>query len=203
MFCRRQWALIHIENQWSENYFTVSGEQMHERAHDEALTELRGNTLTTRGLSIFSHTLGITGKCDVVEFHRCDDGVRLFGREGFWRPFPVEYKRGEPKSGNYDEAQLCAQAMCLEEMFCCDIAEGALFYGQNKRRTAVVFTDELRSAVKSAVAEMHELTKRGYTPRVKRSKACESCSLKDICLPGLNAKYTSVSSYLAQNLGEE
>ncbi|MDD2362549.1 MAG: CRISPR-associated protein Cas4 [Oscillospiraceae bacterium] len=203
LFCRRQWALIHIEKQWHENYYTISGQQLHERAHNEALTELRGNLLITRGLSIFSHTLRITGKCDVVEFRLSENGVPLFGREGRWQPFPVEYKRGEPKANNCDAAQLCAQAICLEEMFCCEIPQGALFYGQDKRRAAVTFTPELRLEVGSALSEMHELIKRGHTPRVKPSKSCNACSLKDKCLPGIAAKYPSVADYLSESLGVE
>lgn len=117
-FCRRQWALIHIENQWQENLRTVEGALLHTRAHDEQQREKRGDTLILRGLPIFSASLGLSGKCDITEFHRDTQGVSLTGEEGLWLPYPVEYKRGSPKNGNEDKLQLCAQAMCLEEMLC-------------------------------------------------------------------------------------
>ena len=199
LFCRRQWALIHIENQWADNLRTVDGELMHSRTHNEALTEKRGSIIITRGMRIFSHTLGVTGQCDVLEFHSSADGVEIRGWEGKWLPYPVEYKRGEPKEGNYDAAQLCAQAMCLEEMLCCDISEGALFYGERKRRTKVEFTLELREQVKAALSEMHKLYERGYTPKVKPSKACNACSLKELCMPVL-MKNRSVVSYLEESI---
>ena len=112
----------------------------------------------------------------------------------------MEYKRGEPKEGNFDAAQLCAQAMCIEEMLCCQIPRGALFYGEPRRRTLVEFTKELRAQVSAAFAEMHELFRRGHTPRVRPTKACRACSLKDLCLPGLMKREESVSAYLARHL---
>ena len=199
LFCRRQWALIHIENQWAENLHTVDGELMHSRTHDEALTEKRGDTIITRGMRIFSRTLGVSGQCDVLEFHSSTEGVEISGWEGKWLPYPVEYKRGEPKEGNWDTAQLCAQAMCLEQMLCCDIPEGALFYGERRRRTKVEFTVELRRQVENALEEMHRLYRRGYTPKVKPSKACNACSLKELCLPALMSG-RSVDKYLEESL---
>ncbi|MEG2596435.1 MAG: CRISPR-associated protein Cas4, partial [Ruthenibacterium sp.] len=185
LFCRRQWALIHVESLWAENERTVSGAQMHEKTHDASQTEKRGDVIITRGMNICSRTLGVSGQCDVLEFHRDANGISLQNWIELWRPFPVEYKRGEPKAGNYDAAQLCAQAMCLEEMLCCDIPCGALFYGETKRREAVKFTPELRDAVQNALREMHDLFRRGYTPKSKPSKACNACSLKELCLPTL------------------
>ena len=201
IFCRRQWTLIHIEQQWAENYRTTDGKLMHEKAHDGTSTESRGNLVIVRGLRIMSADLGVSGACDVVEFHRNDSGVTLNGRDGRWLPYPVEYKRGEPKAGNCDALQLCAQAMCLEEMLCCHIPEGALFYGQTRRRQVIAFTDELRAQVQSALAEMHQLFHRGYTPKVKPSKSCNACSLKELCLPVLGRK-SSVSSYLTAAMEE-
>ena len=119
VFCRRQWALIHIEQQWAENYWTVDGDILHEKAHDPEKRERRGDLLITRGMPIHSPTLGVSGQCDVVEFRRDDYGAALRGEEGLWVPFPVEYKRGKPKEHQADELQLCAQAMCLEEMLSC------------------------------------------------------------------------------------
>ena len=126
-FCRRQWALIHIEQQWQENLRTVEGDIFHRRAHDDQARERRGDVLILRGLSVSSPTLGISGQCDVVEFHADPDGVSLRGEEGLWFPFPIEHKRGAPKSHRADGLQLCAQAMSLGEMLCCAVPEGALF----------------------------------------------------------------------------
>ena len=200
-FCRRQWALIHIEQQWKENLRTVEGDLFHHRAHDGQSRERRGNTLILRGISVSSPTLGISGKCDVVEFHADPNGVSLHGEEGLWTPFPVEYKRGAPKAHQADELQLCAQAICLEEMLCCTIPEGALFYGETRRRTAVSFSVELRSRVKELLEEMHQLYRRGHTPKVRRSKSCNACSLQELCLPAL-MKGSDVDAYLRQAMEE-
>lgn len=132
-FCRRQWALIHIEQQWAENFRTVDGDLFHDNAHDGRFRESRGDLLVTRGVSVYSVRLGISGQCDVLEYHRSTSGIPLAGKSGLWQPFPVEYKRGEPKESDIDRLQLCAQAMCLEDMLCCDIPNGALFYGQTRR----------------------------------------------------------------------
>jgi CRISPR-associated exonuclease Cas4 len=197
LYCRRQWALIDIEQQWKENVRTVEGKLLHKKAHDPESRELRGNRLTVRGMKIHSPSLGLSGECDVVEFYRKEDGVKIFGMEGLWMPYPVEYKRGEPKEESFDEAQLCAQAISLEEMLCCDINEGALYYGENRRRHEVMFTQDLRELVYETAREMHKLYIRGDTPMVKRKKGCNACSLKDICLPKIQ-KNMSVVSYLDQ-----
>lgn len=200
-FCRRQWALIHIENQWAENYRTTDGALMHENAHNQAFAESRGDLLVIRGLPVHSARLGISGQCDVVEFHRDPDGVSLQGRTGLWRPYPVEYKRGKAKDGPADELQLCAQAMCLEEMLCCAVPRGALYYGEPHRRVEVEFTQGLRCQVQDALVEMHELYRRRYTPKVKPTKSCNACSLKDLCLPKL-MRLKRVSDYLADAVEE-
>ena len=199
LFCRRQWALIHIENAWQDNYFTVKGELMHTRTHNEQLTERRGNIIITRAMRIFSASLGTAGQCDVLEFHSDSTGVKINGWDGKWLPFPVEYKVGKQKADRCDEAQLCAQSMCLEDMLCCHIPEGALFYGETKRRTKVVFDDELKDLVRRSFAEMHELFEKNHTPRVKTTKACKICSLREICLPSL-MKGNSVSTYLEESI---
>ena len=200
-FCRRQWALIHIEQQWAENLRTVEGELMHERAHDESLRESRGDTIITRSLRVYSLTLGLSGQCDVVEFKRSAQGVPLHGHDGLWLPYPVEYKRGKPKDDGCDELQLCAQAMGLEEMLCCDIPEGALYFGEVRRRVAVRFTQELRREVEDVMAEMHLLYRCGYTPKVKPARSCNACSLKELCLPGLS-RCGSVKSYIQKHTEE-
>lgn len=195
-FCRRQWALIHIEDQWAENYRTVDGNLMHEHVHDQEVKESRGDRLIVRGLAVHSMRLGVSGQCDAVEFVRDSAGIPLRGREGLWLPYPVEYKRGKPKEHCADELQLCAQAMCLEEMLCCAVPEGALYYGEPRRRTVIPFTPQLRGQVRDSLEEMHQLYQRCHTPRVKPSTSCNACSLKEQCLPKLmNRK--RVSDYLA------
>lgn len=194
-YCQRQWALIHIEQQWAENERTIDGQLFHKKAHDADSTEKRGDLIITRGLYIKSRTLGMSGICDVVEFHKSRDGISLFSFDDLWQPYPVEYKKGEPKSHNADELQLCAQAICLEEMLLCNIHEGSLFYGKNRRRTNVEFTDKLRDEVKEAAQEMHELWKKGYTPKVKAHKGCNACSLKEICVPKLGKTKNETVSF--------
>ena len=198
-FCRRQWVLIHVEKQWAENYRTTDGAIMHENAHDGSFTESRGDLVITRDMRVFSRTLGVSGACDVLEFRRGETGIPLKGREGLWQPYPVEYKRGKPKEGTEDTLQLCGQAMCLEEMLCCTIDSGALFYGEPRRRTRVEFTDALRREVVDDAAEMHEMYRRGHTPRVKPTKSCNACSLKELCLPRLSRTGT-VAAYLRDNM---
>ncbi|MGM9647308.1 MAG: CRISPR-associated protein Cas4 [Eubacteriales bacterium] len=194
-FCRRRWALIHIEQQWAENFRTVDGELMHQNAHNADFRESRGDLFITRGVSIFSSTLGVSGQCDVLEYHRGKSGIPIRGKEGLWQPYPVEYKRGSPREDTGDTLQLCGQAMCLEEMLCCSIPEGALYYGEIRRRVTVPFTEELRTQVRLMLSQMHDLYERGYTPKVQPSKSCNACSLKELCLPKL-MKNRSVDAYL-------
>ena len=194
VFCRRQWALIHVEWQWQENLRTVEGKIVHERCHDEKFTEKRRDLLICRGMRVFSPSMGVTGQCDVVEFTQGEYGAVLLGREGLWQPCPVEYKRGKPKMDESDALQLCAQAMCLEEMLCCDISEGHLFYDEIHRREKISFTEQMRHDVRDIFEEMHGYYERGYTPKAKSSKKCTSCSLKELCLPKLSKK-RSVESY--------
>ncbi len=201
-FCRRQWALIHIEQQWAENLLTVEGNIMHEKAHSVMPVEKRKGTLIIRSMPVKSALLGLTGVCDVVEFKREEEGITLKKHRGKFSVTPIEYKRGRPKESDADRLQLCAQAMCLEEMLCCNIENGALFYGETKRRDVVEFTDLLRQTVKKMAEEMHEMYQRGYTPKVKTGKFCSSCSLKDICLPVL-MKTKSAKEYIAETLEKQ
>lgn len=194
--------MIHIENLWADNVRTVEGNIMHQRAHDESATESRGDVLILRGLRVESARLGLSGACDVVEFHRHPQGVTLQGREGRWLPYPVEYKRGKPKEDDCDQLQLCAQAMCLEEMFVCEIPEGSLYYGETRRRQRISFTPEMRERVKRMAEEMRAYYDRRHTPAAKPSKACSACSLQDLCLPKLT-KRESVSAYIHAHTGDE
>lgn len=201
-FCRRQWALIHIENQWEDNLRTMDGNIIHERVHDEFIREKRGNVIIARAMKVSSSRLGISGECDAVEFHRSNKGVHIYGMEGKYSIIPVEYKRGRPKDKDCDMLQLTAQTLCLEDMLCCKITEGYLYYAETRHRTKVVFDEMLRKRTEDVIAEMHELYEKHYTPRVKRSRSCNACSLKDICLPQLEKK-RKASEYVRSMLYEE
>lgn len=202
-FCKRQWALIHIEQQWQENLRTVEGSIFHKKAHDGSFTEKRKDIITTRGMRVFSRTLGISGICDIVEFHLDHkNGVPIYGREGKYSVYPVEYKNGEPKVDDMDILQIVAQVMCLEEMLCCEITRGYLFYGRTRRRIEITITDALRNKVREDFNEMHQYYERRYTPKVKRSKSCNACSLKEVCLPVL-CKDISVKGYINKRINEE
>jgi CRISPR-associated exonuclease Cas4 len=202
VFCRRQWALIHVERQWQENALTAEGRLLHKRADDPFFIEKRGDVLIARAVPVASHSLGLTGICDVVEFTAAPEGVQMPEREGRYLPAPVEYKRGRKKYDRCDEAQLCAQAMCLEEMLLVEIAQGSVYYAQIRRREPVEFSDELRTLVRKAAAEMHQYFRRGHTPRVRKTKACRSCSLVDICLPDLQSSRITASRYIQESIEE-
>ena len=202
VFCRRQWALIHIEQQWEENFRTVDGKLMHKNVHDNTFHEKRGDMLIERGLPVSSPRLGISGECDAVEFKRVSSGIEIFGKEGKYSITPIEYKRGAPKIDESDRMQLAAQAMCLEDMLCCEISEGYLYYGETRRRLKVEIDSELRKRTEAIILQMHDLFTRGHTPKVKRTKACNACSLKNICLPVLCSN-KKASDYLKAHLYAE
>ena len=216
-FCPRQCALIHLDGVWSENFFTAAGRVMHERVHNEG-SETRGDVRTARGLWLRSKRLGLVGVADVVEFRRVDSpfddapsetptdaterpvvAVKLPKRRGFWRPYPVEYKRGQPKKNNCDAVQLCAQAICLEESLGCAILEGALFYGTTKRRVVVRFDAELRAETTELARRFRALVDSEVVPEPVASSRCKSCSLADECLPDVRK---SASRYLRNNWRE-
>jgi CRISPR-associated exonuclease Cas4 len=196
LFCERQCALIHIEQIWVENLFTAQGRIMHERV-DTGNRESRGSIRIEYGMPLRSLRLGLSGKADVVEFHLSSDGLLSGSKsKAEWRPFPVEYKRGKPKKDNCDKVQLCAQALCLEEMLNIEIPEGALFYGKTRRRQDVVFDKALRLETEKAAKRAHELIKAGKTPKPIYTKKCDSCSFVRLCLPKTIEKSRSVDSYL-------
>lgn len=174
MVCPRQCALIHIEQLWDENVFTAEGRILHERVHAGG-AEKRGDVKRVFGLPIRSLRLGLAGKADVVEFHRQADGA--------WRPYPVEYKRGRRKMENWDRVQLCAQALCLEEMLGECVPEGALFYGKEQRREVVLIGAALKEETKRVAEEIHWMFAQGTTPLPEYGPKCEKCSLLQICLP--------------------
>lgn len=199
MFCERQWGLIHIEQVWEENRLTAEGRELHRKVHD-AGTASRSGVRTARGLRLRSLRLGLVGQADIVEFQPSSEGVSLPGDAGLWRPFPVEYKRGRPKADECDEVQLCAQALCLEEMFGLDIADGALYYGERRRRQPVEFRATLRQRTERLAARMHELYDSQIAPSAVYLPKCDSCSLIGACMPRTLAKPPGVVRYLARAL---
>ena len=200
-FCKRQWALIHIEQQWEENVRTIEGRHLHHKADKPFIKEKRGNKLIVRGMPVKSKELNITGICDVVEFVKDNHGVEINGAEGKYIAYPIEYKRGKPKTNDADLLQLTAQAMCLEEMLLCEIPLGYMFYDEIKHRVEIPITIELRNKVKAIVAEMIDYYQRRYTPNVKTGSFCKNCSLNNICLPNLMNKRT-VKSYIEGKIRE-
>lgn len=199
-FCKKQWALIYIEQQWIENEYTAEGRIIHEKCHNESINEKRGNVIISRGMKIHSNVFHIKGICDVVEFHKDLNGVPIFGKAGLWGVMPIEYKRGAPKINNSDRLQLCCQAVCLEEMMCCDIDFGYLYYHSINKREKVIFDDILRSEMSNILHEMRRYYESGHTPSVRKFGGCDSCSLNDICLP--KTHNISVSEYLEDRIRE-
>ncbi|MGG1553024.1 CRISPR-associated protein Cas4 [Paenibacillus ferrarius] len=200
-FCKRQWALIHIEQQWADNVRTVEGDHLHRKADQPFTREKRGDKLVVRAMPVKSGSLQISGVCDVVEFIRDDAGVEIHGNPGKYLPYPVEYKRGKPKRNDEDVLQLTAQALCLEEMLLCPVNTGYLFYNEIKHRVEVPLTVEMKHKVKSIVSDMQDYYNRRHTPKVKPGAFCHSCSLQHICLPELMNKRT-VRSYMEGKLKE-
>jgi len=186
-FCPRQCALIHLEQIWVENRFTAEGRVLHERV-DNNTSGQTGEVRVVRTLPICSSRLGLSGQADVVEFH--NDGT----------VYPVEYKRGKPKKDQCDEIQLCAQALCLEEMLEVEIPAGALFYGQRRRRKVIELNPELRQLTESIINQVHKLFQTGLTPLAEYSKKCDNCSMLQICMPKSCGMGRSVKRYLARML---
>ena len=201
-YCRRQWGLIFLEQQWAENAHTAEGQVFHQTAHHGPEAELRGNTLILRGLRLESDPplqLSYNRK-------QKNSSTRLEwpGKDGeqLCLPYPVEYKKGSDKTQDADEVQLCAQALCLEEMLCCAIPEGSLFYGESRRRTRVALDESLRARTLSLLAELLENQARGHTPSVRAHKGCNACSLKDVCVPRLS-RTGSVRAYMHARIAED
>ena len=227
IFCERRCALVHVEGLWEENRFTVQGSHLHERVHAQE-NESRGDARVARGLPLRSLRLGLVGKADVVEFHRLVDttddqcpmatdgsaavmpsdaitrtlriAASLPGVDGLWRPFPVEYKRGKPKPDDCDKVQICAQALCLEEMLGAQVPAGAMFYGATRRRLDVEFDENLRETTEDAARRLHELIRSQATPMARHEKKCRNCSLLEQCLPKLSGRSRSAVRYLEEAL---
>ncbi len=187
LYCPRQCALIHLERLWSENRLTVEGRQLHQRA-DSKTHETRPGIRIARSLQLRSYTLGLYGVADVVEFRpNC-------------APYPVEYKRGRPKSTQVDQVQLCAQALCLEEMLHTTIPAGALYYGKTRRRVEIPMDSDLRALAAKTAADLHALLNSGHTPSAMRDDKCERCSLLNLCMPHSPRQPRSAAGYVAQAL---
>jgi CRISPR-associated exonuclease Cas4 len=204
-FCERQYALIHIEGQWNENLRTAEGRVIHERVHDPDYKAHKPGAIVVRSMALRSFVLGLYGEADVVEFIKQSggEGICLPKKEGKYFPRPVEYKRGKSKQGDYDRLQLCAQAMCLEEMLQCNIEEGDLFYAETRRREVVKLDVELREQLKSLSEHMHDLYRDGITPAPNmKLSVCRNCSMENICLPRIRRRQ-SVKDYWKKNLDFE
>jgi CRISPR-associated exonuclease Cas4 len=190
-FCKRQCALIHVEQVWLENRFTAEGRILHEHV-DLGKSESRRNVRVAFGVSLRSLRLGLVGKADVVEFHReCRTNGKIV-----WRPFPVEYKRGRPKKENCDKIQLCAQAICLEEMLGQPIQNGALFYGKTRRRRDVPLDEALRAQTEQTANQLHALINSRKTPEPVFDRRCPNCSFFAYCMPETLTVKKSALSYL-------
>ncbi|WP_457553049.1 CRISPR-associated protein Cas4 [Desulfobacula sp.] len=196
LFCKRQCALIHVEQLWIENKFTAEGRIMHERV-DRGDQIDRGRVKVEYGLPLKSRILGITGKADVVEFHLKDNLKKK------WIPFPVEYKRGKPKKNFSDKVQLCAQALCLEEMVGVGVETGALFYGKTRRRLDVIFDKKLRELTLKTAREVHEMISSEITPPPFYEKKCDTCSFLQLCLPKAIGKKRKISSWIEKMILKE
>ena len=204
-FCPRQWALIHIEQQWNDNRLTMEGCLLHKHVDDPFYRQKCGDHITLRSVSIASHELGLYGISDAIELHPTDDVENSITHPrypGRWQPYPVEYKHGKPKRNEVDEVQLAAQAMCLEEQYGIRVAYGAFFYAEIRHRVEVCITDYLRQIVIDCAKQMHEVFSSGTLPAIQRGKHCQKCSLCNLCMPE-SADCTKVSHYLKKNLYEE
>lgn len=204
-FCKRQWALIHIEQQWAENRATMEGKVIHENADDPFFTESRKNTFISRAIPLVSYELGFYGVADIIEFKKVKNGLKLKDKEGLWTPNIVEYKRGKPKEDKRDIVQLVLEVMCIEEMLKCSISSADFFYNETKRRVKVKITKELRTEVINLSKEMHETYKERITPRAECGKHCKNCSLVDICIPRITNKKVNVLKYIEKysNIGSD
>lgn len=204
VFCKRQWALIYIEEIWKDNFKTFKGNEFHSRVNDPYFFEKRGNVIISRSIPLISHELFLTGFSDCVEFHMRDDdfGAKVSGRDGTYDLIPIEYKVGDVKNDISDISQLCAQALCLEEMLNIKIQKGYIYYGKSRRRFEVCFTEELLESVRKIIKEMRYYFEMRITPKPSYTKSCKSCSLYDLCMPRLSQKYKSVRDYIGLHVEE-
>lgn len=203
MFCPRQWALIHIEQQWAENRLTAEGNILHENVDNPFYRQKNGDVITLRSVPVASKTLGLYGITDAVELMPADssaDAITHPKYPGLWKPYPVEYKRGHSKPDERDEVQLAAQVMCLEEMYGINITYAALYYNEVRHRETVCISDALRQTTCQCAMQMHAIFKSGAMPKAVRASHCKNCSLVNLCLPEMAG--SRVSTYLARYLYE-
>ena len=205
MFCPRQWALIHIEQQWAENKLTTEGQILHRNVDNPFYRQKNGDVITLRSLHIASKQLGLYGITDAVELIPADSSENAITHnryKGYWKPYPIEYKRGRQKPDERDEVQLTAQAMCLEEMYGIRIPSGAIYYDEVKHRETILFSDSLRRTTIQCAKQMHEVFHSGTLPRATKQPSCKNCSLVDICMPEVS-NCTLARTYLSKNLYED
>lgn len=204
VFCPRQWALIHIEGLWEENYLTFEGQLQHSHADDPFYRQVAKGMHLLRSVSIASKELGLSGIIDIMELHPSDSrqGIEIQNIKGRWMPYPIEYKHGKPKSDNSDALQVAAQAMCLEEMYGIVVDHGAVFYHQTRHRQIISVTEELRNEVRDASDRMHFLFDSSTIPAPMQSPKCKKCSLINLCLPELG-RLPDPTTYNRLNLYEE
>ena len=205
VFCPRQWALIHLEQQWEENVLTIEGMLLHQQVDNPAYRVKRGDKLTLRRVALASKALGLNGLSDAIELQPAEsevDAIRHPAYPGYWKPVPIEYKRGRSKPNRCDEVQVAAQAICLEELYGIRIPTGMIYYNEEKGRQEVVLDDELRRFTQQCADGMHQLYRSAITPPAIYSAHCRQCSLYDLCIPLLSAKQ-EVEDYLTRNLYEE
>jgi len=205
MYCPRQWALIHVEQQWDENRLTAEGQLLHKNVDNPSYRQKNGEVITLRAVHIASYTLGLYGVTDAIELLPSDgpeDAITHPRYPGFWKPYPVEYKRGHHKPDERDEVQLAAQVICLEEMYGIRIPEAALFYHETRHREVVIVDHNLRRLTRELSESMHKAFESGVTPKAEAQRGCRNCSLQEICAPELTRK-TSVACYIKTILDEE
>lgn len=196
LFCKRQWALIHIENLWKENSYTLEGQILHEKADKPFIKEKRKTKIISRAMPISSKRLGLSGILDVIEFNKADDGIKLKGKKGLWKPTIIEYKRGKKKKYSYDECQLMAEAICIEESFDIKLDYSYIYYGETDNRIKVLFDKDLRNLTFETAKNMHEYFKNKIVPKAQIYRKCRLCSLNEVCNPRLTKKPKNVKNYL-------
>lgn len=202
-FCKRQWCLIHIEQQWEENRWTMEGQIFHEKSDNPYIKEKRKDHFISRAMPVSSAVLGLNGILDVVEFEKDVNGIEIAGKRGKWSPSIVEFKKGAPKKDLRDIVQLVAEVICLEEKLQIDIPVSYLFYGKTNRKQEVIMSDELRKMVIEMSRQMHDLYSTAKTTPAETYKNCKECSLVNICMPRITKKRVNVENYIHQKMNEE
>jgi len=202
-FCRRQWSLIHVEQQWQDNRWTAEGQLVHEKADNPYLKEKRKNHFLSRAMPVSSPSLGLSGILDVVEFSKNEAGISVKGKEGKWQPTIVEFKRGKEKKDNRDIVQLVAQAICLEETLNIEVPYAYLYYHQTNKKVKISISDELKHEVHDLTEQMHEIYNQRITTEAEFHKNCKECSLIDICMPRLTKKKVNINNYMYSHLDED